>query len=341
MNDTQRLDSIRRVLVTRLRWLGDVVMSTPMLDALRQALPQARIEYLTYTTFAPVLQGHQACDQIHTLTPKAGPLETFAVARSLRRPEIDWCFDTLGNPRSGIMVRLMGPRHSVGPDRGFRSRPLYEYRQRHEPGERSAVRHQLDLLTPLLGRVEVRPTSLHVTDAERDAVAAQFRLDAGADLLLVHPGASRPDKVWPLECWPDLISQLQRLRPGLRVRVISQPGWEAAADEIVEGGSGDIASLPALGLRQLMAVLTHASLYVGNDGGILHTAVALRVPTVGIFGPTDKAVWFPYESWGPYRAVHGAGEGRRVKKSERGGTPGAGVGEVLDAIDQLRPFTPS
>ena len=321
LDSTQHdLDSIRRVLVTRLRWLGDVVMSTPMLEILREALPQAQIEYLTAPAFAAAIRGHPSCDRIHTLPLKPGARATLAVVRQLRSPRIDWVFDTLGNPRSAVLVALTNPRHSVAPDRGLRTR-LYEHRQRHRPGERSAVRHQLDMLTPLLGRVEVRPTSLYVEEEERQAVAEQLGIERGAELALLHPGATSADRAWPVDRWPPLIAELQNLSPGIMVRVITQPGWESAAQQIVERATGDVERLPALDLRPLMALLTEASLYIGNDGGILHTAVALRVPTVGIFGPTFEDVWFPYEDWGPYRAV------KRPKKEAA-----APVDKVAEAV---------
>jgi len=320
------LDSIRRVLVTRLRWLGDVVMSTPMLEVLREALPQAQIEYLTAPAFAPALQGHPGCDRIHTLPLKPGVRTTLAVVRRLRSPRIDWVFDTLGNPRSAVLVALSHPRHSVAPDRGLRTR-LYEHQQQHRPGERSAVRHQLDMLTPLLGRVEVRPTSLFVAEEERQAVSERLGIERGAELVILHPGATRPERAWPSDRWPALIAELQSLALGAQVRVITQPGWESAAQRIVDRASGDVERLPALDLRPLMALLTKASLYIGNDGGILHTAVALRVPTVGIFGPTLEDVWFPYGDWGAYRAVKRAGE--------QAGPPRALVEDVLEAVKSV------
>jgi len=177
------------------------------------------------------------------------------------------------------------------------------------------------MLTPLLGRVEVRPTSLYVEEEERQAVAEQLGIELGAELALLHPGATSADRAWPVDRWPPLIAELQNLSPGIMVRVITQPGWEAAAQQIVERASGDVERLPALDLRPLMALLTEASLYIGNDGGILHTAVALRVPTVGIFGPTFEDVWFPYEDWGPYRAV------KRPKKEAA-----APVDKVAEAV---------
>jgi len=329
------LASVRRVLVTRLRWLGDVVMSTPMLEALREALPQASIEYLAYTPFAPALEGHPACDRILALPPKAGPAATLSVVRELRRPRVDWCFDTLGNPRSAILIALAAPHHSVAPARGIRSY-LYEHRQRHESGERSAVRHQLDMLIPLLGRVDMRPTSLFVGESERQEIAARLGLASSGDLVLIHPGATWPERAWPIERWPSLISALQQDTPGIGIRVITQPGWEAEAESIVARSGGDVGQLPALDLRSLMGLLAWASLYVGNDGGILHCAVALRVPTVGIFGPTDHEIWFPYASWGPYRMVR-----RRSEAPGDGGKlgsrfPNAPVDEVMTAIAEVR-----
>ncbi len=330
---SEDLDSIRRVLVTRLRWLGDVVMSTPMLEVLRERLPNATIEYLTYPFFAPALQSHPGCDRVLTLPSKAGARATLSVARELRTPRIDWFFDTLGNPRSAFLMALAKPRHSVAPYRGFRSR-LYEHTQHHEHGERSAVRHQLDMLTPLLGWVDERPTKVFVDESEREEIARHLDIEAGGDIVVVHPGATKPERAWPFERWPSLIAELQRERPDVRVLVITQPGWEDAARQIVEASNAGVRQLPALDLRSLMALVSLASLYVGNDGGILHTAVALRVPTVGVFGPTEDDVWFPYSPWGPYRvAVGSAGpyRGGRVAPA----FPDAGVDEVFAAVEEV------
>ncbi|NIR43197.1 MAG: glycosyltransferase family 9 protein [Gemmatimonadetes bacterium] len=303
------------MLVTRLRWLGDVVMSTPILEALRAALPAASIEYLTYTSFAPALLRHPAVDRIHTVTPKPGLRETAAKLRELRRAKFDWCFDTLGNPRSAILVALSGARRTAAPDRGPRSR-LYDHRIRHESDERSAVRHQLDVLKPLLGRVEERQPSLHVEPWEIEGSYAGQGLDPEEPLVLVHPGATWPERAWPIERWAPLIDKIGELHPHATVRVITQPGWEAAARQVEGEAADDARALPALDLRTLIALLAGADLYVGNDSGILHCAVALRTPTVGIFGPTEDDVWFPYERWGPYRVVRRETSGRTDARVE-------------------------
>ena len=335
MSDSGSLADIKRVLVMRLRWLGDVVMSTPMIEALREVLPEARIEYLTYSSFAPAVENHPALDATHTLTPKAGVRESVARARQLRRPRIDWCFDTLANPRSLGLLSLIRPRHSAGPDRGLRSR-LLEHRLPHDHGVRSAVRHYLDSLTPAIGWVDERPPAIHVPSNQVDVAARRFQLETGAPLIVLHPGATRPDRVWPTERWPRLIADLQRSLGRVPIRVLTQPGFGTQVGAIAEASSGDVQVLPVLDLRELLALLANATLYMGNDGGILHCAVALQVPTVGILGPTEDDVWFPYSRWGPYRIVRRESETPR-REGERTieRFPDASVEEVLAAVDDV------
>jgi ADP-heptose:LPS heptosyltransferase len=201
------------------------------------------------------------------------------------------------------------------------------------------VREHLEKLRPLLGEVEERHTSLYVSEDERREIAARLGIELGSELVLVHPGATWRDRAWPLERWPGLIDGLRERLPKARVRVVSQVGWEREAEQVVRSSRGDVARLPALDVRSLMALVSQSALYLGNDGGILHCAVALRVPSVGIFGPTRDDMWFPYEAWGPYRAVRRPGAGhrpagwRKRRRGPPGGFPDASVGEVLAAAD--------
>jgi ADP-heptose:LPS heptosyltransferase len=120
------------------------------------------------------------------------------------------------------------------------------------------------------------------------------------------------------------------------MRLITQPGFETQTAAIAEASTGDVRALPVLPLEDLLPLLARGTLYVGNDGGVLHCAVALRVPTVGVLGPTEDDVWFPYSRWGPYRVVRRESE---TPRSEDGGTieryPDASVEEVLDAVQEV------
>ena len=213
---------------------------------------------------------------------------------------------------------------------------MYIHRRSQRGGRPSAVRDHLDKLVPLLGPVSERHTSLYASEKERRGIAQRLAIDPGRELILLHPGASSPEKVWPVQNWPALIEALQARKKKARIAIVTQLGWEAVGREIVQQSPAGVEQLPELDARSLFALLTWTSLYVGNDGGILHCAVALRVPTVGLFGTFKEGSFFPYEGWGPYRSV--------VRCSESGrdgeGRPlsllrDLAVDEVLVAIGEV------
>jgi ADP-heptose:LPS heptosyltransferase len=320
-----------RFLVTRLRFLGDVVLCTPLLEALREARPQARIEFLGMAPHVDVLRQHPAVDTLHVLPSGATAAHMIRMGARLRARRFDAVFDLFGNPRSALLTRVTGAPLRVGPDRGVRAR-LYTHRRGRPSGDRSAVRHHLDKLVPLLGRApEPRPTSLHVSESER--VRLREELDLPERVRVVHPGSTWPDKAWPEDRWPTLVRALTD-RDGAPVVVIEPPSQRGLAARVA--GSTGARPLDVLDVRSVMALLAHADLYVGNDGGILHAAIALGVPSVGLLGPTEPDIWFPYEHLGPYRVIHRCDEAR----SDPQGRPlsrltGIDVEEVLARVDEV------
>lgn len=310
------------MLVTRLKFLGDVVLTTPVLEVLRERFPEATIEYLAHAAHGRVLEHHPCVDTLHLLPDEAGWRATLAMAARLRRRRFDWAIDLFGNPRSALLLGLARPGRSVGPKRGLRSR-VYTHRRSRPAGDRSAIRHHLDKLVPLLGRAPAaRRPRLHVSEDERAAARARIGTER---FVLVHPGSTWPHKAWPRERWPELIRGL-RANGVDRVLVVEPPTEAPLARTLVPVGADGVEPLPVLDLRSLLAVVSLAALYVGNDGGMLHAAVALGVPTLGLFGPTEEDIWFPYTSFGPYRVLRDRGKG------EPGRPPLAGLDttEVLE-----------
>ena len=285
------LQGVQRVLVTRLRYLGDVVLSTPLLAALREALPQARIEYLTMEPYAEVLRHHPVVDEIHALPMNAGMGETLKVVARLSRPRVDWWIDLFSNPRSALLCGLARPRVSVGGDRGLRSR-VFRYRRGAPEETSSAIEVHLDKLQPLLGALPPRGVQLRVTAEEIERVKESFGLGPDDSPVLLLPSATWPSKAWPAEKWEELVRRIQREGWG-EVWILSAPDQEELSQTIATRAGCRI--IPPLGLRELMALLSVAGAFVGNDGGILHCAVGVGAPTVGLFGPTEKEIWFPHD----------------------------------------------
>ncbi len=294
---------VRRVLVTRLRYLGDVVLSTPLLGALREIVPDARIEYLTLAPHAEVLRHHPWVDEVHALSEGAGMVEMARMAARLRHPRIDWWIDLFSGPRSALLCALARPRLSVGGNRGLRSR-VYRFR-RGSPGDgASAIEIHLDKLFPLVGRIEPRGVRLALSEAERREAWERFEPGRPGPILL-HPAATWPSKEWPEEKWAELARSIQR-RGLAEVWIVSVQGREELGHRIARLSGTSCRVLPPLELRELLGLLSWSAAYVGNDGGILHCAVGVGTPTVGIFGPTEREIWFPHEAFAPARVVQEA-----------------------------------
>jgi ADP-heptose:LPS heptosyltransferase len=322
-----------RFLVTRLRFLGDIVLSTPLLEILRERFPDASIEYLAMEPHARVLESHPAVDRLHVLPARPGPGDLLRVVRDLRSgPRIDWAFDLYSNPRSAILVALSGARQRVGSDRGLRAR-VYQHRRVRPPGERSAIRHHLDKLVPLLGHLpEPRPVRLVVDEQRAQAVLGSLGISPG-QYTLIHPGSSWPDKAWPEERWGQLMRGLDRDRSG-ELLVVCGPGEAEMSGRVADAGQARL--LPPLDVSALSSILQRARLYVGNDGGVMHMAVAHAVPTVALFGPTEPDIWFPYEQWGPFRVLHACGPERLDEDGNKLSRLGPiSVADVDSMIDEV------
>jgi ADP-heptose:LPS heptosyltransferase len=335
---------LRRILVTRLRYLGDIAMSTVVLAALRRGDPDVQLGYLCEDGHAALLAGHPELARLHALSvrrtgrdaaarrapagerrhgPTAG---TLAMIGQLRRARYDLAVDLLFNPRSAWLLQLTGvPARIGGVRRGYRRR-LYTHLAPspatvERPGlyRRAAggLGEHLSRLAPLQhadGRSfldwfeqEVRPGELRPLFARPPLAPAARELCERHDVangrfILLAPTATWPTKAWPAAHWVALATGLQAA--GHPVVVLTAPGTRDLANALGAALGPDRGLvLPPLPLAAALSVVAAARLIVSVDGGIMHAAVAMGVPTVALFGPTDPGLWFPYETLGPYRVL--------------------------------------
>jgi len=288
----QDLREPRSILVMRLRYTGDVVLTTPLLEALRRRYPGAAIDYLCEQPHDQVLWNHPHLRELIPLAPSAGIMDTLALGRSLRR-RYDWVLDLFGNPRSALIGALSGARLRAG--RAPRPRGLL-YNHRPEIAEGvAATRHHLAFLESLAGPHEMTQPRIFLSDEER-AHGARLLADRGlgADSVAILVGASQPAKEWPLEHFVRLAALL-RMGGRFKPVFLGQPGKREALQRVRQLSHSQLVILPEMSLRELASVLAGMRALVAPDGGVMHVAIALGLPTLAIFGPTDPAIWFPYE----------------------------------------------
>jgi heptosyltransferase-2 len=289
----------RRVLISRLRQIGDVILTLPVVDAVRGRYPDAEIDYLAETTPSLAASGHPAIRRVLSFSPRAWPglpAPPKILAR-LRSAKYDWVIDLYGNPRSALLARWTGARVRVGPDRRGRRR-LYTHAIPRVVEPFPAVDHHL-LALKALGLPPGRGTPrIHLTAQERAEGAALLAglLPEGTHRVGLHVGNRWPAKRWPEERFRALLQLLSTI--GARGVVLAGPGEELLARRVAEGagagGRKDAPVLSGLPLRRYFAAVAALDALVTNDGSPLHAGPALGVPTVGILGPTVPEIWFPY-----------------------------------------------
>jgi lipopolysaccharide heptosyltransferase II len=293
-----------RVLMTRLRYLGDVILTTPAIADLKARYPEAEIHYCTERAYAEILEGNRSLSGIIPLDRGArGMIEAVA---ELRRMRFVAAVDFFYNPRSAWLLALGGIPIRVGGSRRARRR-LYTHTFSVPSEARSAILHHEAALA-LFG---VRPGSALPriflgADEEKAGFALLERtvgISRGAlPIIAFHPGGTWPAKRWRPEAFAAL-ARLLHERMEARVCAITGPGEEDIVRRVRAGAPEAVSILPPAALRTVASVIASCDAAVANDGGIMHMAVALGRPTVGVFGPTEPDIWFPYEGKGPYAVV--------------------------------------
>ena len=299
-----------RILLSRMKFIGDVVLTTPLIRSVRTAHPEAFLAYLGDSIAVTLLENNPYLDEIIPYDFSRSDLrEQSRVALALRRRRFDVAIDLFGNPRSALLMFLGGAPVRVGPDRRGRGL-LYTIRVRNDDGPMNAIEfHNRYLRAAGIAPSSTR-TEIFLTEDERRqgkellSRALGLSLESLRDhtVIGIHPGATWPAKKWFPERFAQLARTLRR-RPGTLV-VLTAGAKDGETVAAVQAASPEpLPVLRALPLRGLAAAIAACSAYVANDAGPLHIAAAVGTPTVGLFGPGEDAIWFPYPAEEGHRAL--------------------------------------
>ena len=292
----------KRILVIKLRAIGDVVMATPVLENLRQAFPSAKIDFLTEKFCAPIVMGHPAIDEVIELDrknlrtlPFGKRLATsLALLRDLRRLRYDLVFDLFGNPRTAIMTLATGATRRVG----FRFRGRrHAYNVVVEP--RGNVVHEVEFNLDALRALDIPIISRKLfmpLDHGAETLAEKFWIEnhlAGKAVIGLNPSGGWYTKRWPLERFAAVGDAIIE-KLDAAVVLIWGPGELDDARSIAAKMRHEALLIPQSDLILLSSLLRRLTILVSNDSGPLHIAAAVGTPVVGIYGPTRPDLQGPW-----------------------------------------------
>lgn len=294
-------NSVRRVLVVRLRSIGDTVLSTPSLISLKRFLPNAEIDILLEDWVAALLDGFEYADNVLIAGKTAG--EKAKTGWELRRRSYDVVFNLHGGTTSTFFTAASGAKHRIGYAE-YRYSFLYNHLLTSSSDFWGKPRtHSAEQQLALLGSVgvpfdPVQRTHLAVTERAQQSLAEKFRLKSGIDisaipaLALIHPAAAFATKQWAAANFARVAEDLHGR--GFTVAAVASANEIGILANLQESANVAIASFADLTLPEITALASRSGIFVGNDSGIAHIAAAVQTPSVVIFGSSNRHHWHPW-----------------------------------------------
>jgi len=283
-----------RFLLVRLGSLGDVIHALPAASALRDAFPEARIDWLIEPQWRRLLEGNPDLSEIIPLQKKSAA-GLFSTVRKLRAARYTCAIDFQGLYKSALPAFASGAPRRIGfpstyAREGFAS--LF-YTDRISPRGAHKVDHNLTLAEAAGARTSSPRFPLTLRPEDEKQVTQDLARHNLADFFVLNPGGGWRSKCWPPERYGELHHRLAA-QQGWRGIISFGPGEESLAQELVSAAGNPAPLALPLGLGPLMALLHRAKFVVSADTGPLHLASALGTPVLGLYGPTDPARNGPY-----------------------------------------------
>ncbi|MEO5858691.1 MAG: glycosyltransferase family 9 protein [Pyrinomonadaceae bacterium] len=288
---------VQRVLVIRLRSIGDTVLSTPSLLALRRFLPNAQIDILLEDWVEPLLEGSELVDNV--LSIGKGSMSRVSTALELRRNKYDIVFNLHGGTTSTFLTRFSSARYRIGyknyqysslyTDLLSSSSDFWEVEKTH------SAEQQLALLGFAGVPVSDRPRSLLRVSREASDQIDKLLSQRGIgdeQFALIHPSTAFVTKQWASENFARIAEYLAAC--GIKRVAVATKAEIQTLNKVVNASRVPIIAFDDLTLPQITALAYKAVLFIGSDSGIAHIAAAVGTPTVVIFGSSNRDHWRPW-----------------------------------------------
>ena len=296
-----------RILILKPCCLGDVILATPVIGAMRMAYPHAQIDFAVGAWSRSVVAHHP---HVHAILDtgavgqgRYGWSDLRQLAERVRAGRYDLCLTLDRSPRVSVVPWLAGVPLRAGLD--SRGRGFAHNIRVPVPAVRYEPELYLDVARAVTGQSPHRRPDverpLFVPTAEERAKAAQVLAQAGALVVAVHPGGgSNPGTVLTAKRWaPERFAQVANRiagRYGATVALVgtrSDAPLTAAVRGAMRAPSLDLTG--QLDLGELGALYERCALMLGNDTGAMHLANAVGTPVVALYGPSDPRVYGPYD----------------------------------------------
>lgn len=264
------------ILFITSTYLGDAIISTTVLEELKEKYPAALFTIVCGPIAAPLFTSFPQLHQLIILRKKTLSLHWFLLWIKLVSQKWHFIVDLRGTGISNFLI--------------------YTHRKIWKSSKNISI-SRAEELGKFIGQKQPLPTKIYIDKIHKDKAAQLLSFDN--PIIMISPAASWDKKCWPTENFIDLIHHLTDpygLLPHAKIAILGSPSQRDSlllmANQLPQGQFIDITG--NIDLLTLAACLQRASLFVGNDSGLMHLAAAMGTPTLGLFGPSRTAVYQPF-----------------------------------------------
>ena len=284
-----------------MRRIGDIIMTTPSITALREAFPKAFISYVVEEPYKELVEGNQSLDKVIFLKKKQKIKDFFKLTRQIRKEKYDIALDFHGGPRASLITLLSGAKLKLGYRIKYRNF-IYDIKIARgvESGHLHSVENHLNLVKALGVSIAVPPSlsfpQARAAEVEKEKKFIERYQLEGNKIITIHISAGNEFRDWGVDNLVRL-SELLAQKPGIQIILVGASQDLKAEEEILKKSKTRLYSLVGqLNLRELREFIRQSSLFVGPDSGPMHIAATTSTPIVALFGPTLPAHFSPWKA---------------------------------------------
>lgn len=297
------VDIFKRILIVRIDRIGDVLLSTPVIKALREAYPDAFIAMMVSPYAKDIVSGNPYLDEV-IIYDKDGKHKSWGrsikFSQNLKKKKFDAAIILHPTNRAHLITYFAGIPKRIGFNRklGFLLTDRIEHAKQF--GERHELEYTLDLVRYLGIEPKDKSPFMPIKPEAENWVADIFRqqgIRESDKLLAIHPGASCPSKIWPNVRFAKVADRLIE-KYGFKVLAVAGPKDITLAGQVIKNMHHPAVNLAGrTSVSQLASVLKRCALFISNDSGPVHIASAVGTPVISIFGRNQKGL--SPTRWGP------------------------------------------
>lgn len=288
---------IDKILCIKPRGIGDIVLSTIMLENLKAHFTNAKIDYLTEHFAVDAVSNNPLVNKVISMDKKEFPLK---VAWRIRKEKYDMIIDLWSNPRSAQITFLSGAKYRIG--YSYRGRKYaYNIRGTSDKGIHHSAEHNLELLKVI--NVPIISKKIHFYIREEDKLFADQYFESlkltNKNVIGIIPAGGWASKRCDAVKWIEICQSVLQIFD-VHFLILWGPGDEEDANKIKSELNSKIILAPKTNLLQLTGLINKCDIIIANDSGPMHISAALGKPTLGIFGPTNPKAHGPFSPKSTY-----------------------------------------